>query len=306
MGALRRLIGLLCVMLFLFSVSFAETKALRGMNGFEYSVPDGWIEQVGENTTSYIDENGAGTRVFSITVFENDNVSFVEYEPMFELLLSGAFDENGIVTDFTTISVGDWIGLSCCGYLDSRLNAAAFLTNGTDTVFSFLGDKKEKATPQELSDMLWDFMFVNTVEEQSIELGVFTGLSLAELAELRSQIQFAMWETDEWQEVNVPQGVYKIGDDIPAGKWTITAVAGQDPNVYYGDVLDGAGMEVVWSPNIYYAELLAGVSGWREQNMPGIYPNSVTIELKNDAYFVVKSGNVVFTPSIGVPSLGFK
>ena len=31
-----------------------------------------------------------------------------------------------------------------------------------------------------------------------------------------------IWESDGWQEVEVPVGVYKVGEEIPAGKWTVS------------------------------------------------------------------------------------
>ena len=303
---MKMFIAVMLTAIVLLGSACAECSMIREMNGFIYSTPEDWTEQVGPDSTVYISEHGSGSRMFVATTFEDDNVSYSEHEPMFKALLLGTFEDEGVVTDFSPISINNWLGLSCCGYLDSRLNAVAFLTNETDTILFFLGDDKETAEPVELQKMLFDFLHVKVGENPQLDTSNFAEMTLAELIELRSQIQLAMWKSEEWQEVEVPQGVYRIGVDIPAGKWTITAACEQDPNVYYGDVLDGAGMKVVWSPNIYYGELLAGASGWREQNMPGMYRNSVTIELKNDTYLVIESGCVVFTPFIGVPALGFK
>ena len=55
-------------------------------------------------------------------------------------------------------------------------------------------------------------------EEKKIDL---SGLTYNELVELKDQINLAIWECDEWQEVEVPQGIWKVGEDIPAGHWTI-------------------------------------------------------------------------------------
>ena len=38
-----------------------------------------------------------------------------------------------------------------------------------------------------------------------------SGMTLAELMELSQQVTMAMWETEEWEEVEVPIGVYEIG-----------------------------------------------------------------------------------------------
>lgn len=48
-----------------------------------------------------------------------------------------------------------------------------------------------------------------------------SGLTFDELAELCTQCQAEMMKRDEWQEVTVPQGNYRVGVDIPAGKWVV-------------------------------------------------------------------------------------
>ena len=53
------------------------------------------------------------------------------------------------------------------------------------------------------------------------DLPDISGLSYEELVQLRDCINLAIWNSEEWQEVTVPPGLWKIGDDIPAGHWTI-------------------------------------------------------------------------------------
>ena len=48
------------------------------------------------------------------------------------------------------------------------------------------------------------------------------GMSYDELVELRSQVDAALWASEEWNEVEVPAGVYIIGEDIPAGHYTVS------------------------------------------------------------------------------------
>lgn len=38
-----------------------------------------------------------------------------------------------------------------------------------------------------------------------------SGLSYDELVQLNNQINLAMWNSEEWQEVTVPPGTYQIG-----------------------------------------------------------------------------------------------
>ena len=48
-----------------------------------------------------------------------------------------------------------------------------------------------------------------------------SGLTFDELVELRQKCQLEMMSRSEWKEVQVPQGVWEVGKDIPAGDWII-------------------------------------------------------------------------------------
>lgn len=52
-----------------------------------------------------------------------------------------------------------------------------------------------------------------------------SGLSFDELVALRDQINLAIWNSQEWQEVTVPAGIWQVGKDIPAGHWSIRVAA---------------------------------------------------------------------------------
>ena len=131
----------------------------------------------------------------------------------------------------------------------------------------------------------------------------FSGLSLAELAELQSRITLAMFETDEWQEVEVPQGVYKIGEDIPAGKWTIRPVNGGHTYVYWGDMLKPSGLSLSGSGKIYeYANLYSKTHEWYRTDDQ----TEITFDMQDGQYFIVDMGVAVFTPYAGAPKLNFK
>lgn len=131
----------------------------------------------------------------------------------------------------------------------------------------------------------------------------FSGLSLAELAELQSRITLAMFETGEWQEVEVPQGVYKIGEDIPAGKWTIQPVNGGHTYVYWGDMLKPSGLSLSGSGKIYeYANLYSKTHEWYRTDDR----TEITFDMQDGQYFIVDMGVAVFTPYAGAPKLNFK
>ena len=115
-----------------------------------------------------------------------------------------------------------------------------------------------------------------------------SGMSLDELIALQQQVQMAMWETDDWQEVEVPQGIYKIGVDIPAGMWTITSTEivtlqyGESVNAYNTNIEDGIKLLTLWEKG-----------------------ESITWNLAEGTFLYLEGYPAIFTPYTA-PSLGFK
>lgn len=122
----------------------------------------------------------------------------------------------------------------------------------------------------------------------------FSGLSLAQLVEVQQQLNLAMWATDEWQEVEVPAGVYEIGKDIPAGHWTLSPKSGRYVIVRWGTALDSSKTDLDG-----YESRLA------QEGLDGDDVANVSWELTDGTYLVVESGSVIFTPFSG-HKLGFK
>ena len=120
----------------------------------------------------------------------------------------------------------------------------------------------------------------------------YVGKSLAELQEEMDKILLAMWQTDEWQKVEVPSGVYRIGEDIPAGKWSI---GGEDsPMVTIATKLDSTGASYDWDSLV--------ISEYIEKEY---YPNGWTIILEDGQYIII-DGIAVFTPPIKGNTFKFK
>lgn len=117
----------------------------------------------------------------------------------------------------------------------------------------------------------------------------YSSMSLAELIDARQQIQQAMWETDEWQSVEVPEGIYQIGVDIPAGHWSISAAV-LYPTVEWGISIDEYGVSIEES-----IDKMSLGDGKR-----------VDWNLTEGTYIHVRFNPVVFTPYTGKPDLGFK
>ena len=131
-----------------------------------------------------------------------------------------------------------------------------------------------------------------------------SGLSYNELVALKDRINLAIWESDEWQEVTVPQGVWEVGVDIPEGHWTIKTEA-SSCYITITDALDASGKDDdIWNGDLYYAESIKS-----SKNMFFDAENDRTeidVELLKGMYVIIDYGSAIFTPYAGKPSLGFK
>ena len=127
-----------------------------------------------------------------------------------------------------------------------------------------------------------------------------SGLSFEELVALKDQINLAIWNSKEWQEVTVPQGVWEVGADIPAGKWTISAADGAISAVTIGKELRDNGQDVKPTAS---AALVSPSNVVYKQDSSRL---TWDVELVDGDYIKISTGSVVFTPYAGKPSLGFK
>lgn len=127
-----------------------------------------------------------------------------------------------------------------------------------------------------------------------------SGMTYDELVALKDQINKAMWECEEWQEVTVPQGIWKIGEDIPEGHWTVKAADGARVSILWGDSMIDSAMV---SPDHWCWTLTSPSNGMFEENESRI---EIDGELKAGQYIQIDNGKAVFTPYSGKPDLGFK
>ena len=132
------------------------------------------------------------------------------------------------------------------------------------------------------------FLFIGVAQASSID---FTTYSLVELSELQTKLTQAMWASKEWQEVEVPAGVYKIGEDIPAGKWTISS------NSFFM-ILLGDKLDVTKTTVEIEIDTIVDLID------PKDYTNGYTVELTEGRYIILNSW-VIFTPAVSKP-LNFK
>ena len=136
------------------------------------------------------------------------------------------------------------------------------------------------------------------------ELPDISGLSFDELIELKQQINLALWKSEKWQDVVVPVGAWKIGEDIPAGKWTIT-VASDDPEatiyVLFCDKLDVSGNDADFSGRFCYYTTIRHIDSSDDSD-----PYFLDLQCYKGNYIIIKYGSARFTPYTGKPDLGFK
>lgn len=144
----------------------------------------------------------------------------------------------------------------------------------------------------------------STVTFASAETIDLSGMSYDELVRLKNKINMAMWMSEEWQEVRVPSGLWKIGEDIPAGHWTLTANPGATyVQIVYGDQLKSSGKELSIYGEVYYSETIWATDwyGYEEGQLA-----SIDIDMKEGYYIDIDHGYVIFTPYKGKPSFEFK
>lgn len=131
-----------------------------------------------------------------------------------------------------------------------------------------------------------------------------SGMTYDELVALKDKINLALWQSDEWQEVEVPQGIWVVGEDIPVGKWTIRHTDGvSNTYVIWSDAIDASGASLSYSGKLYESERVYDPDNkyYDKGN-----PTEVTWDLKEGQYLMVSDGIATFTPYSGKPSLGFK
>ena len=144
--------------------------------------------------------------------------------------------------------------------------------------------------------------------EETIDL---SGLNYDELVALKDRINLAIWNSEDWQEVIVPQGVWKVGEDIPAGTWTVRCLdIGRDDwrmrecDLSWGEQLASNGQSIEYKGR-YDSARIFNVNS--EQYYEGAI-TEYTFTVEDGDYIVIDNdyNKAVFTPYAGKPSLGFK
>lgn len=126
-----------------------------------------------------------------------------------------------------------------------------------------------------------------------------SGMSWSDLLDLHRKINLELFKRDEWQQVQVPTGMYKIGSDIPAGKWTIKPIDGHTAYVHWGVGTTSGGVEI--DDRYVYEQITSPSDSYSKYNKV----ESVTWDLTDGTYLLIENSPVMFAPFTGI-SLGFK
>lgn len=129
-----------------------------------------------------------------------------------------------------------------------------------------------------------------------------SGLSLRELEALRNRCLLEMFSREDWQEVSVPQGVYKVGVHIPAGTWTVQCKTGYFTSIEWGDRLAPNGHEVDVTDRSDYTSVY-------NPNHERTDPSeriSYTFTVRSGDYIIIDYAPAVFTPGAMALPFSFK
>lgn len=194
-------------------------------------------------------------------------------------------------------------------YNQDDVDAALKQIEATQTAYKIASGKKVVQNAQADAD-------VSSTQTSLLTDSDLTELSLSKLIELREEIQAAMWASDEWQEVEVPTGFYRVGKDIPAGHWTITPKIGY-ADVSYGDRANESLTGISWNGDIYECKSLQAAdssvgsiySDFLGEDyaavMDSLFETNWSINLTEGNFIVIENNSVIFTPYVG-NDLGFR
>lgn len=128
-----------------------------------------------------------------------------------------------------------------------------------------------------------------------------SALSWDELIALKAQINQELTTRDQWQEVEVPQGLWVVGEDIPEGMWTVKSGSKYTLLLTWGYALEEGKQSINW---LQVPSEVASIHS--QQRAENGELTEYTFEAKNGMYIEIEYTSAIFTPYTGKPDLGFK
>ena len=138
-----------------------------------------------------------------------------------------------------------------------------------------------------------------SAEPETLDLAA---MSLEDLQALQLRVLEAMWATDDWQSVEVPEGAYEIGVDIPAGRWTISAREDEYVTIQVVSRLNATRTKESSNAQRYAYQVVASETSFMHDDHPSA---SFTLTLEAGMFIIIEDAPAVFTPPTG-PSFTFK
>lgn len=132
-----------------------------------------------------------------------------------------------------------------------------------------------------------------------------SNMTYSELVSLKDKINLAIWNSNEWQEVTVPPGVYQVGVDLPAGHWTLKCA----DKWWYTSVSWGEKLSVNEKSIEWYGRYEWFINIYSPTHMfyeVGLGLTEYDINVREGEYVIIENAPCVFSTYAGKPELGFK
>lgn len=304
---MKRFLLVLLVLVSISNVSFANSSELKTTEEkiyhYSYCIPQKYHFSSEQNENSSIThyyslpDSPNATVMVNVTILDEQSISSLNQDG-FNQIVKGSMP--GTISYLETLEKD---GMLMCigGGMDEGLYYATLTAACKDSLFMmFFSDTASEDLLQTWKEdllSLSESVIYHPAEETDL-----SSMNYQELVALKDQINLAIWNSQEWQRVEAPHGVWVVGEDIPAGKWTISVDSDKKARVDWGDKLDPSGWGFEWG-TIWMIQFLYGEN---EEYNSGKYPSSITWDLREGHYIIVQEGTVYFTPYSGKPSLGFK
>ena len=124
----------------------------------------------------------------------------------------------------------------------------------------------------------------------------FENLTFDQLIYVRQYLDDYIFSRPEFKKVTVPEGIYKIGSDIPAGEYEIFSLPDSQTSVVYFDKLNELGSSHS-DDAVYQWEVISDIDG--------LGAKSYHFTFADGNYVKISIGSAVFTTYIG-PSFTFE
>ena len=122
-----------------------------------------------------------------------------------------------------------------------------------------------------------------------------SSMSIDELQSLRKNICSEILSRSKWNSVTVPSGFYVVGEDIPAGHWTIRYSDPWSIVTYFSKTDETGKSPDYWGGVCYSANI--GAPGNELESLYNL--KEIDLDLKPGYYLTVEMGSVIFEPFTG-------